>query len=581
MLISPAENLGGRPSFVLIEAGITLLGIGLAFCCPRAGSRWYSAAERTVGRLARRRGLSVLAVGIAACALRLAILPTSPIPEPFIHDEFSYLLAADTFASGRLTNPTHPLWTHFESFHISHQPSYMSMYFPAQGLMLAVGKILFGHPWFGVWISSGLMCAAICWMLQGWVPLGWALLGGALAIMRLGLFSYWANSYEGSAVAAIGGALVLGALPRIMRKARTRDGLLLALGTAILANSRPYEGVVLCLPVMVALLWWVAREVPPPARILLRRAVPAAVLLLLVAVGMGYYNHRVVGSALTLPQQVNRATYAVAPYFVWGTPRPEPPYRHQVMREFYVGFELPFFNEARTIPGFLERSGLKLLTVVFFFFGPALMVPLVVLPRVVRDQRVRFLVLAGATFAVGLGVNVWFAPHYAAPFTAGLYGILLQAMRHLRAWRPEGQPAGRFLVRAMPVMCLALIAIRLYAVPLKLVGPWPTITMWYGSEGLGVARATTLAKLESYPGHQLAIVRYSSTHDFMNEWVYNAADIDTSKVVWAREMDTRSNAELLRYFRDRTAWLVEPDYNPPKVSPYPMALTWVVPVPPR
>src|SRR5260370_32459305 len=116
------------------------------------------------------------------------------------------------------------------------------MYYLGQGLALAAGQVIFGHPFWGVWLSAGLMCAAICWMLQGWLPPGWALLGGMLAVMRLALFSYWINGYYGGALAAVGGALVLGAFPRILRMARIRDGLLMAAGIIILAFSPPHAG---------------------------------------------------------------------------------------------------------------------------------------------------------------------------------------------------------------------------------------------------------------------------------------------------------------------------------------------------
>jgi hypothetical protein len=93
--------------------------------------------------------------------------------------------------------------------------------------------------------------------------------------------------------------------------------------------------------------------------------------------------------------------------------------------------------------------------------------------------------------------------------------------------------------------------------------------MWYGTAPLGLARAHVLTELEGYPGPQLVIVRYAPDHAPFDDWVYNAADIDKSKVVWAREMETGSNLDLLRYFRGRRVWLVEPDSDPPKISPYP------------
>ena len=373
MILAPNSETG--PSLMLIEAGLTLIAVAGSFCVPQLASPWFLRIERIFARLARKRHLSVAITGATALLLRLAILPFCPIPLPFVHDDFSFLLAGNTFALGRLANPTPAMWRHFESFQITMQPTYMSMYFPAQGLVLAAGKAFFGHSWFGLLCVTALMCAAICWMLQAWLPPTWALLGGMLAVLRLGLFSYWINTYSGGgSVAALGGALVLGALPRLMRTTRLRDGLLLAAGIILVALSRPFEGTLLCIPVAVFLGRWIffGTNRPSAAVLLCRAAMPVALIVAAVA-WLGYYDYRAFGNPLTLPYTVDRATYAVAPYWVWQAPRPEPVYRHKVMRDFYVDYELSYVRRLQTLRGFVsEDLFFKPLRQLFFYAGIAL-----------------------------------------------------------------------------------------------------------------------------------------------------------------------------------------------------------------
>src|SRR5689334_8330573 len=108
------------------------------------------------------------------------LLPWMPPPKPGIQDEFSNLLAGQTFSLGRLTNPPHPMWVHFETIHVLSQPTYASKYPPAMGLLFAFGQTVFGDPWIGVLLSSAVLCSSVCWALQGWIAPAWALVGTLL-----------------------------------------------------------------------------------------------------------------------------------------------------------------------------------------------------------------------------------------------------------------------------------------------------------------------------------------------------------------------------------------------------------------
>ena len=141
-----------------------------------------------------------------------------------MQDEFSYLLASDTFAHGRLTNPTPPQWHHFEAFHVLLQPTYMTKYGAGPPLFMAFGQRFLGTPRVGVMLSMALAAASLCWMLQAYLPAEWALLGALLAVVRISWFSYFGNAYWGGSVAMLGGCLLLGASGRLVaRKNRVTD----------------------------------------------------------------------------------------------------------------------------------------------------------------------------------------------------------------------------------------------------------------------------------------------------------------------------------------------------------------------
>jgi hypothetical protein len=265
---------------------------------------------------------------------------------------------------------------------------------------------------------------------------------------------------------------------------------------------------------------------------------------------------------------VNRATYATAPLFLFGTPGNEPHYNHVVMRNFYR-WEEDVYDRTRSLRGALFRTVGKVGTIWLFYLGPALTLPLLMLPAVLRDRRLRPLLVAGGVGSIGLILPAWLNAHYAAPMAGLGYAVMLQGLRRLRAWRTRRGDIGLSLARAIPVLCVLMVVIRLGALPLN----WQLDTgwrkSWFNANSGMMDRAALLHHLETSAGDHLVIVRYKPDHDIHSEWVYNAADIDHSKVVWAREMDTHKNEKLIEYFNRRHIWLLEADEKPPRLSPYP------------
>jgi hypothetical protein len=531
----------------------------LALLLPRLTSKVFRIAESLLARFAARKTLAIIALFFSVIGARLAVLPQLPLPVPGIHDEYSYLLLGDTLVHGRLANPPHPMWMSFESFHVNWFPTYSSKYPPAQGAVLALGQLL-GHPWIGVLVSVAAMCAAILWMLQAWLPARWAFLGAALVALKFGIASYWINSYWGGAVAATGGALVLGAMPRIVRRARTRDALQLGLGIAILANSRPYEGLLLSIPVAGWFLWWLAGKTKSPATPRMRSIrvfVPLAVVVLLTVGFMGYYNWRLTGDACLFPYALNSRTYRTTGLFLWDRLKEPLEYHNRQFEDFYNGWEREEYQNTwqdvrRVCAEKLTRGGST-----YFWWGALLVLP--GLPFVFFDRKMRLPLLIFLIGTAGFLVLIWSMPHYAAAFTCVIFLLLVQAIRHLRTIRFRGRPLGFALSWAIFFLLMADVSL---SVKNHVCDP-----LEWTCQG-DPSRAAIKKKLAQTPGKHLVMVRYEEDHNLHDEWVYNGAEIDSAKVLWARELDPSQNGKLFAYFRDRQVWLVEPDTDNTELIPY-------------
>jgi hypothetical protein len=561
--------------YLVVRAILAIAFLLVALRWPGLGSSILRTAERRLYLFAQRRWLAVVIIACMASVGSAAIALTTRIPQPLVFDEFSHLLAADTFASGRLSNPTHPMWIHFESFHINQKPTYVSKYPPAQGLILALGQIVSGQPIVGVWLSAGLACGAVCWMLQGWFRPGVALVGALLALYRIGVTTYWSQSYWGGMMAVFGGALVFGALKRVLARPRIGTSVVLGSGLAILANSRPYEGLLACLPVFALLGYRCLRRGAPERTLTLRRVViPVCAMGLLTLLWMGYYNFRQTGNALVTAYQVYAATYQTEPIFAWE--RFHEPHR-QVMRQSNTEQASNRVQYEQLTRAKAPKWREHLFNFWSFYCGVAFTVPFLMAMFSMRSFAWYALASVGAVLGGLILGSLWIFPHYAAPMAGPFFIVVTYGWARLRACRFRGQRTGLFVARVIVTLSVAILAVRIVALCLGLKqetrhGSVVALITYALSEPpvpeWPYQRAAIEHQLERSGGAHLLLVRYAKDHNPEQEWVYNKADINRAQVVWAREIDSESDRRLIDYFRSRRVWLLEADQQSPKLVPY-------------
>jgi len=509
----PTRNPLGFGAADFVELFLTLVLVGLTLLM-------RGRAEAGFRRLAERTVPCMLLLAALPIALRLLLLAWHPVPEPAVSDDFSYLLSADTLRHFRLANPVHPMHRFFETFFVLQEPSYSSIYPLGQGIALALGWMLFGHPWAGVLLSIGGLCALCYWMLRAWVPPVWALAGGLLAVGEFGPLSQWTNSYWGGAVSAIAGCLVFRAL-------RRGNMAILGAGIAVQILCRPFESLFLVLAVLPFVKWrqagWLALAVAP------------ALLL------TGLQNHAVSGNWTTLPYMVSRYQYGVPTTFTF---QPLPLPHRQLTHEQQLDYEIQ--SEVHGQDSFFTRLAKRVRFYRFFFWAPLyLALPFFLL------RRQWWILAALALFTLGTNVYAYFYPHYIAVLT-GLF--VLMAVQGLSRMPQEG-------ARILLGLCLAHFVFW-YALQF---GGDPRMIQYETWDAINTGdphgRVAVRDQLKQAGGKHLVFVRYGPAHMF-DEWVHNEANIDDSRVIWARDLGEAEDEQLRQRYPDRKVWLLEPDAKP-------------------
>ena len=510
--------------------------------------------EGRVAAVTGKQHLAFLGLLAVAMAVRLLLLPVEPPSIPLYHDEFSYLLGADTLAHGRLTNPQPPIPLAFETIHTNMWPTYQSMYMPGTSLVLLFGRLV-GMPWLSVLVVTALFCAGVYWMVAGWLPRGYAVAAGFAAMaLTVASTDWWFDNYFCIALPALAGAMVLGAVPRIAARRHgagvLRSTAILGVGLAALILTRPYEGFMISFPCVAVLVW----DLRPAG---LRRLGKLACIPTLILAGtfawLLYYNWRGTGHPLLFPYMLNYREYHITGPFLFSPVKAVPVYHNQMLARFFREAELPQHDFVTHHPVlFLIRKITVYYLTFLFGFGALLLAGVVYLVRHARHRLLLAPLLAFVGFLVELVLMAWAPfPQYAAP--AGGLLLLLVAFGgysirrvHHRFW--DGRRIARGFVLAE---ILVLISVVNHHIRRRHVPPEP--------QYVSIDRSRVEQELLKQPGKQLCLVRYTPGHDGWQEWVFNGADPVHAQLVWARSLDPETDRQLIAAFPGRSIWLARPD----------------------
>jgi hypothetical protein len=298
----------------------------------------------------------------------------------------------------------------------------------------------------------------------------------------------------------------------------------------------------------------------PDWRSMAKPALWAAIALIPAIALSLVQNKEVTGHWTELPYQLSQYQYGVPTAFtVQPLPKPHLP----LTREQQLDYDQQ--SAVHEMAGnYWARWGSRIRFYRFFFLAPLYLAIPVFLLRL-RAPRFAWVLLTILLFSIGTNFYPYFYSHYIGALTCLFVLVGVAGLERLNQWNRNAAHVLLFLCAAHFLFWFGLHGSRDTELDAQIsqFETWDAI-----NHGDPQGRIAINQQLAAVSGSQLVFVRYGPLHRF-EEWVYNAADIDGARIVWARDLGRDENEKLLRFYPDRTAWLLEPDARPPLLRPYP------------
>jgi hypothetical protein len=355
-------------------------------------------------------------------------------------------------------------------------------------------------------------------------------------------------------VAAIGGLLLYGALPRLLR-GRAGEARLawapLALGVFLLANSRPLEGAAAALPAAAIVAVALAKRLRPWWR-------PAAALVLALAAGAALtlaYDRATTGDPLLMPYRLHVKTYgvdAMSPYFA----APAPVRYSSPVLKAHLGRS---FARPRTVTGALAAAAGHFARMAYFVLGlPLLVFAGLTLRRLPRDNPMTrwklFALLCAALPAAVHSVTAWWSPHYSAAAVGPLLLLAMMGMREGAAMRWCGRRLGPWLV-------VGALLVRVPLTTVELPAFRPDASDWN--------RLAPRLERDFAARRERAVIVVDDRLRTVDEWVFNRADLDSAPLLWIQDLGPAVTRAVAEAYAPRRVYRLEPapDQGWPRLFP--------------